>query len=56
MKTLEEASDQGLKEWPVLQMKDAAARLLFPEAKLRNVGFLWQEHSTDDSLVEDSVF
>lgn len=50
MKTLEEASDQGLKEWPVLQMKDAAARLLFLEAKLRNVGFFYGKSTAQMTL------
>lgn len=40
LKVLEEASDQGLKEWPVPIKKDAAARLLFPKVKLRNEVFM----------------
>lgn len=40
MKALEEASGQGLEEWPVLKTKDAAARSLFPEVKLRNVFYV----------------
>lgn len=57
LKVLEEASDQGLKEWPVPRKKHAAARLLFPKEKLRNEVFMlwlcWQDHRTDDSLVKD---